>query len=85
VGEVPEPRRQVRGTGRPKWTRDPVIFDGVAFGICAFVDIDPDDPPRVESQAASLKRHRLLTARERACLMAADYEPGAIDVDDEEE
>ena len=42
------------------------------------VAIDPDDPPRYESQAAYLDRHHLLDADERARLDASDFEPEPI-------
>jgi hypothetical protein len=39
------------------------------------VPIDPEDPPRFESEAAYLARHELLTDAERARLTSADFEP----------
>lgn len=48
--------------------------------------IDPDDPPRYESEAAYLDRHRLLTAEERAALPEDAFEPEVVlpTTDDEE-
>ena len=37
--------------------------------------IDPNDPPRYESQAAYLKRHNLLTTSEEHRLKARDFKP----------
>lgn len=45
-------------------------FDGVA--------VDPDDPPRFESQAAYLKRLGLLTKAEERLLTAEDYDSPTI-------
>jgi hypothetical protein len=47
--------------------------------------IDPQDPPRYESQASYLKRHRLLGAEERACLTAAAFQPEPVEPEHEEE
>ena len=46
-------------------------FDGVA--------IDPNDPPRFESEAAYLDRHGLLLPGERKRLTAAAFEPDRLD------
>ncbi len=43
--------------------------------------IDPDDPPRFESQAAYLDRHGLLTAEERAALPADAFEREVVTFD----
>jgi hypothetical protein len=40
--------------------------------------IDPTDPPVFESEAAFLKRHGLLTARELSTLRKADFEPEIV-------
>jgi hypothetical protein len=40
--------------------------------------IDPDDPPRYESQATFLDRHGLLSAAERMALPADAFEPEVI-------
>lgn len=44
------------------------------------VAIDPNDPPRFESEAAYLERHGLLTAAERQQLTDDDFADEAIDV-----
>ena len=40
--------------------------------------IDPLDPPKFESEAAFLRRHRLLLPSERARLTEADFEPELV-------
>jgi hypothetical protein len=47
--------------------------------------IDPDDPPRYESEAAYLDRHGLLSAEERAELSADAFEPEVIAAEDEDD
>jgi hypothetical protein len=42
------------------------------------VPFDENDPPRFESQAAYLKRHRLLVRGEEVRLTDADFEPEVI-------
>jgi hypothetical protein len=42
------------------------------------VAIDPHDPPRFESEAAYLKRHKLLSAEERSRLSAEAFEPESL-------
>ena len=46
--------------------------------------IDPDDPPRFESQAAYLRRHNRLAPGEARRLKARDFEPETIRVEIEE-
>ena len=46
--------------------------------------IDPDDPPRYESQAAFLKRHGLLTATEKCQLRKVDFKPEVVYFDEED-
>src|SRR5829696_9555016 len=41
----------------------------------AGVSIDPDNPPRYESEAEYLRRHGLLTRGEERRLTPADFEP----------
>jgi hypothetical protein len=77
VGRLPEPRRHVGGSGRPDPTDQ---RDGLPFAIPVFIGGDPADPPRVESQATYLRRHRLLTSGERARLTAKDFAPETVDV-----
>lgn len=49
------------------------------------VAIDPDDPPRFESEAAFLDRHGLLSAAERLRLPADAFEPELVDQHTDEE
>jgi hypothetical protein len=49
------------------------------------VAIDPDDPPRFESEAAYLDRHGLLAADERADLPAEAFEPELVLAGDDED
>jgi hypothetical protein len=60
-GQLPEPRLRTGGIGTP------VAATSAAYGYglpTAWIDIDEDDPPTYESQAAYLKRHDLLLAGE---------------------
>jgi hypothetical protein len=45
--------------------------------------VDADDPPRFESEAAYLRRHGLLSASELRRLVATDFAPVAIVVDED--
>jgi len=47
-------------------------------GSFSGVAIDPEDPPRYESQAAYLKRHGLLTPAEEKRLSDSDFEPETL-------
>jgi hypothetical protein len=47
------------------------------------VAIDPEDPPRFESQASYLKRHGLLEPGEERRLKAKDFEPETIAIENE--
>jgi hypothetical protein len=61
-GQLPEPRLRTGGIGTP------VAATSAAYGYglpTAWIDIDEDDPPTYESQAAYLKRHDLLLAGEK--------------------
>jgi hypothetical protein len=51
---------------------------GGALAVFDGVEIDPDDPPTFESQAAYLKRHGLFLAGEERRLRKTDFEPEAI-------
>lgn len=56
-----------------------VIENKFSEGDFAGAPIDPDDPPRYESQAAYLERHGLLLPGERERLSEADFEPEAVE------
>jgi len=47
--------------------------------------IDPDDPPRFESEAAYLERHGLLTDAERRRLPAGAFEPEKVNIEDDDD
>ena len=51
---------------------------GLSLG---WLGVDPNDPPVIESEAAFLRRHRLLTAAEARRLRPEDFEPVTISVD----
>ncbi len=59
----------------------PCTVDGHRFGTkggFAGQAIDPADPPRFESQAAYLRRHKLLLPGEEKRLTAADFDATEI-------
>jgi hypothetical protein len=58
---APEPRRRIGGSGRRE--RNASLEFGVPHDIW-WKDVDPDNPPVYESQAAYLQRHGLLTEAE---------------------
>ena len=60
-----EPRKRVGGSGRRG--RNASLEFGVPTDTW-FKDVDPDNPPTYESQAAYLQRHRLLTEIEKRWL-----------------
>ena len=63
-GKLPEPRERLGGIGTPAHECRSVKPD-FKYGIpTVWVDVDKDDPPIFESQAAFLKRHGLLFAGE---------------------
>jgi hypothetical protein len=71
-GQLPEPRLLVGGSG----THVAATSAAYAYGLpTAWIDIDEDDPPTFENQAAYLKRHGLLLAGEER---RADFEPDAV-------
>ena len=93
---APEPRRRLGGVGQPAFevsasaeayeiglptiwvTPADVDRRGTAF---EGVPIDPDDPPRFESEAHYLRRLGLLLPGEMGRLTEADFEPEKIEVE----
>lgn len=76
-------RRRIGGSGTPEPSA--LIF---SFGIPeCWIEIDLSDPPRFESEATYLQRHRLLTPGERRRLTAEDFKPTKIEAlpDDDED
>jgi hypothetical protein len=61
--KLPEPRKQLAGSGTPAHEAQAVV-PSYSYGIPAWFGADEDDPPVFESQAAYLKRHRLMLAGE---------------------
>lgn len=53
---------------------DPGLLQAVAPLGADLVPFDPEDPPRYESEASYLDRHRLLSAAERKALPADAFE-----------
>lgn len=80
----PGPRRRVSGSG----TETVVVH---AFGEPSFYDVDPVDPPAIESEAAFLDRHGLFLPGERRRVEPDAFVPVEgiwyaehdLDVDDE--
>ena len=91
--EAPAPRKRLGGTGDVE--HDVLnVAESYNLGLPdGFIDasdaeiwndltpIDPEDPPRYESQAAYLDRLGLLTSQERKRLTKADFEPVKIEAD----
>jgi hypothetical protein len=74
-GQLPEPRKRLGGVGTPAYEcRN--VKPSFACGIPdVWVDLDENDPPTFESQAAYLKRHGLLFAGEEK---RSDFEPESV-------
>lgn len=71
-GKLTEQRRQVGGSGREYAS----VVPNTDFGIPTLLaDVDTENPPLFESQAAYLDRHGLLSTVERRRLQPADFEP----------
>jgi hypothetical protein len=66
------------GNGRARGEDGEPIGAGHKPGSFPYHAIDPNDPPRYESEAGYLRRHRLLLPAEQRRLTAADFEPVTI-------
>jgi hypothetical protein len=92
-GELPEPRLRLGGIGTPLSECSahvpafefglPIYWPGPSdvageFRLPRAVAIGPGDPPRFESQAAYLRRHRLFLTGEARRLTAEDYQPETL-------
>lgn len=68
---LPEPRRRIGGQGQTTWEKYPAVVPEYERGIpSSWAEIDPDDPPRYESESAFLLRNDLLTPAEIKYLAA---------------
>lgn len=77
--DAPEPRQRIAGVGTPDFEMSayqPSYKLGVPDGWSD--DVDPNDPPRYESQASYLARHKLLAPGEAKRLKKADFLPEAV-------
>lgn len=86
---APGPRLRTGGEGVSAPDRWENYGAWLSFGIeVNWAHVDPDDPPRFESEAAYLQRHNLMSAAERRRLPADAFEddtiegPGLEDDDD---
>jgi hypothetical protein len=70
-------QREVETYSEIREERDEEPFTGKA--------IDPNDPPRYESQAEYLKRHNLFELGESRRLQAKSFEPEVVDFEECEE
>lgn len=61
-------RRKVAGSGREN-------ANVYSFGVPWFCDVDPSDPPQIESEGAYLARHELFAPRERRRVKPAAFAP----------
>ena len=90
--ESSEPRRRVGGVGQPAHEVSAHV-EAYEFGLPTMwvqqgdslrgVPIDPEDPPRFESEATYLERLGLLLPGEFEPLTEADFEPETIEVEPE--
>ena len=64
-----------------KWESDYYNSEGDFEGVA----IDPENPPKYESEAAYLERHALFLPGEKKRLQKADFEPELITPADEDE
>lgn len=75
-GKLAEPRKRLGGVGTPSHEAYNIV-PSYPFGIpSSWVDIDPENPPMYESQAAYLERLGMLLAGER--LTKQDFESEEI-------
>ena len=93
-GQLAKPRRRLGGTGTPSHevlNLVPCFDRGVPNSWITEDDldtwpdleadaIDPENPPKFESQATYLDRHGLLTVQEKKKLTEANFEPETIDI-----
>ncbi len=77
--DLPQPRLQVGGSGRP--ANEVLAYcPRMSFGVpTTWADVEPGNPPLVESEAAYLERMGLLTAAERDRLNPFAFLPAAVD------
>lgn len=85
-GTLQLPRERVGGVGVLSWERQrvkPWFVCGMPHSD-SWLEIDLQDPPRFEAQAAYLKRHGLLTPAERRAIVHRPeaWEPETIDTTD---
>ena len=77
--DAPEPRLKISGGGLPSHEKYPSVLPCFFMGVSRyFNDIDENDPPIYESEAAYLKRHNLLSKSEELLLSDADFKPVSI-------
>jgi hypothetical protein len=82
----PDLRQRVGGSGRPMREVYPgVYFDPGSFGIPhCWQDVDPADPPLVESEPSYLRRHGLLEPGEAKRLGPEAFDPVPVTVGNED-
>jgi hypothetical protein len=74
-GKLAEPRKRLGGVGTPSHEAYDIV-PLYSLGIPnLWVEIDPENPPIFESQAAYLERHGLFLPGERKRLTRRDFEP----------
>ena len=73
-------RRRLGGIGAAAHDVFPAYLPVFSHGVpVVFDEVDPRDPPRFESQAAYLRRHRLLTREESRRLKKKDFNPETVE------
>ena len=73
-GQLPEMRQFISGAGVPAWVVS-AYMPAYRCGLPnSWAGYDESDPPTFESQAAFLRRHKLLSAAETRALKAEDYD-----------
>lgn len=75
AGAGPQPRQHVGGSGRIATVGVYPETIVARAGAPCFEFVDPDDPPRIESEAAYLRRLSLLLPEESRALKRRDFEP----------
>lgn len=79
VPMLPEPRLRLGGVGVTMREKFPAYSPHWPLGVPdQWSEIDAEDPPSFESQAAYLRRHKLFLDGEEARLTDADFEPVTV-------
>ena len=78
-----EMRLHVGGSGKLQHGPSSTVLLVSRFGVPPLVDVDPDDPPLIESEASFLRRFGLFLPGEEKRVPADAYEPQLVGGDDD--